>query len=307
MERIDYSKMPESDVVVDEVERRFKKGLGTNIIVIGLSGTGKSSTSARLGELISERLNHDTNFDENSITSSLLELLEFIRRVKRPGEVCIIEEVSVLFPSKRAISQENTALGMVMDTIRKKQIIIISNAPILKTIDGHMRSMCHISVETMRINKTQGVVVSKPMKLQTNPDSGKTYKHRFHRNGIEIQRIYTKMPSKDLWDAYELKKDKFMDMLYDRLKLQMLKKDEKLLKEMGIISKVTVNKPLSPRELEAHTLVNINGLTQTKAAEQMGVSSQRVNIILKNVVKKTNISRKIEKSPFENIPNPATT
>jgi len=56
MKKIDYSKIPESETIVRDVYHRFKiKKLGTTIYVIGLSGTGKSSTSQRLAELITEK------------------------------------------------------------------------------------------------------------------------------------------------------------------------------------------------------------------------------------------------------------
>ena len=52
-----YRDYPECDVILDYVESRFKKGLYTLTLVIGLPGTGKSSTCLRLAELTRERMN----------------------------------------------------------------------------------------------------------------------------------------------------------------------------------------------------------------------------------------------------------
>ena len=52
---MDFSKMVEADVIVDRILERERKLLNSTIFVIGLSGTGKSSLSIRLAELIIER------------------------------------------------------------------------------------------------------------------------------------------------------------------------------------------------------------------------------------------------------------
>ena len=174
-EKIDYSKLEESKIIVDEVLRRFKAGLNTNIYVIGLSGTGKSSASIRIGELIKEQ-----NGGQMFITDSLLEVLGAIKK-SNEGDILIVEEVSVLFPSRRSMAHENVAVNKIFDTVRKKRLCIISNAPILPSIDSHMRGMGHILIETKGIRKREQVVVSKVLLMQTNAKSGKTYWHTFCR------------------------------------------------------------------------------------------------------------------------------
>lgn len=277
----DYSKIPESDVIVDRIIERFNKGLNTNLYIIGLSGTGKSSTSIRLGELI------DIEFKKNlkiSIVDSLLELIRAIRNSKE-GDIIIIEEVSVLFPSRRAMAADNVSIGKVLDTCRKKRLIIISNAPIWGSIDSHMRAMGHFLIETLRINKTQNVVVSKFHRLQTNPLSGKTYRHTLQRGGRDVSRMFTKMPSKEKWDSYEQQKDIFMDELYQRLE------NEQNIKQKKFDKQIVRDKPhlqeLTPKESEVNRLVNEKGLTQNEAAKFMDVSAARVSVLMKNIFKKS--------------------
>jgi len=222
-----FDEMPEADVVVNGVNTRLKKGLNTNIFIIGLSGTGKSSTSLRLGELISQSRKKEPSI---TVVDNLKELVGTVRK-SRVGDVIIIEEVSVLFSSRRAMTGSNVNIGRVLDTCRKKELTIISNAPIWKSIDSHMRSMGHVMIETLRINKSEGVVVSKFFKLQTNPGSGKTYTHTMTRDGAEVARMFTRMPSKERWDEYESKKDKFMDDLYKDLENEELAKERKKARE----------------------------------------------------------------------------
>lgn len=283
--RIDYTKLPEADVVVSKVIERLNKGLNSNIFVIGLSGTGKSSTSLRLGELIQEKRKELEDIDQQVfVVCSLLEFVQSLRRANE-GDILIIEEVSVLFPSKRAMARDNVDIGKILDTCRKRRLIIISNAPIWGSIDSHMRAMGHMLIETLRINKTQGVVVSKFHRLQTNPGSGKTYRHTMQRNGLDVARMFTFMPSKDRWKAYEEEKDKFMEELYSRIETSALKKKAKFEKELKQ-AKPRIQ-DLSARELQIHQLYNKEGLSQKECAERLGITQTRIHQILKRIIKKS--------------------
>ncbi len=281
---IDYSTMPECDVLVNHINKRYSKGLNTNIYVIGLSGTGKSSTSQRISEVISET--RDWEIQVN-IVDSFLGLLRAVRSSK-PGDVIIIEEVSVLFPSKRAMAEENVNVGKVLDTCRKKKICIISNAPLWPSIDSHMRAMGHLLVETLKINIKHQVVISKFHRLQTNPLTGKTYRHTMQRNGRDINRLVTKKPNQKKWDAYEKSKDEFMDELYKMMEFKQNNKKQKLDREMGVVQPKV--EQLSEKELQVHQLFNVQGLTQSETARIMGVSDSWVNQLRNKIKEKSKIA-----------------
>lgn len=268
MSEHNFDEMPESDVIVNNCFNRYKKGLGTNIFVIGMPGTGKSSCCMRLGELIINKKNENTD-DENEmfITDSLIEFVEAVIK-SNIGDVIVVEEAGVLFPSRRAMSRSNVNVGKMFDTVRKKQLILISNAPILGSIDGHMRALGHILIETIKILKKEKVVISKPLRLQTNPKSGKTYFHRFQRNGREVNLVFTFKPNSDVWKAYELKKDKFMGELYQQLledtKDEKDKIDRARRKRNGDLPKTT------PKEDRIIDMVDNKGMTYEEVADMVG-------------------------------------
>ena len=60
-EEIDYENLPEADLAVNYLVDRQAKGLGTNVFVIGLSGTGKSSQTLRLVELYKKKMEEKQN------------------------------------------------------------------------------------------------------------------------------------------------------------------------------------------------------------------------------------------------------
>ena len=284
--------MPESDVVVNYIVERKKQGLYTLSFSSGLPGSGKSSQCQRVAELVSIALTGKNIITEDNIFDDLLGLLKFVQDSK-PNEVNIgiIEEISVLFPSRRAMASDNVAIGKILDTARKKEVILFANAPIWTSIDSHLRALGNIYIETLRINKTDGVVISKALRLQTNPGSGKTYFHWFTRKGAEVQRVFTKKPNSEVWEKYELKKDKFMNNLYEELKFKANKARDKLKKDMN----KHINPPmraLTERELQVHQLLNIQGLKQKEVAEKIGINEPRITAIKKNILKKIQLNIK---------------
>ena len=288
--KLDYSTMKEATVVLNEIKRRYSKGLMTLILTTGLPGTGKSSTDIRMAELIAVELEKPLITSKN-IVDSLFGLLNFVQHTKEIGAILIIEEVSVLFPSVRAMAQENVILGKVLDTLRKKQIILFANAPLLKRIDKHILSLSNILVETMRINKTKKVVISTVLRLQTNPRSGKTYFHRFTRNGRDINKIFTRKPNGQLWDDYEAKKDVFIKQLYERLKIQHEKKEKVYQKDKVRSKGLTIVKNMTKQELEVYNLIFMKEMNQTQAGDELGVPQSRISVILKNILKKQDLAR----------------
>jgi len=302
-EERDYSQLPECDVIVDYVVERLLKGLYTFILITGLPGTGKSSFCQRLSELIlnkiRERLDSSKysleNLNVNDVMDNLLEFIRFTKASNKPGKIGIIEEVSVLFGSRRAMAKENVAVGRILDTCRKKQVILLANAPIFNSIDSHLRSMAHVLLETLSINKTQEVVIAKAWKLQTNPGTGKTYKHTFRRKGRDVKLFFAKKPNSEVWLEYEHKKDKFLDELYNRLEKEQQKKEDKIAKDLGIKVKRATIKPLTERELRRWNLRQ-QGQTYEEIAKKEGCSPQSVQQMMKKVEKKTNLLEKSGKN-----------
>lgn len=286
MKEYDYKSMVEADVVVNYICARKKHGDYTLTFLSGLPGTGKSSACLRLGELTSQQLVDKNIITSDNIIDDLLGLIDFVRKAK-PDQlnIAIIEEVSVLFPSRRAMAGDNVAVGQILDTARKKQVIIFANAPLWTSIDSHLRALGHVYVETLKLVKSAGVVVSKPLRLQTNPSSGKTYYHRFKRKGKEVQRIITRKPNEDTWNEYEAKKDKFMDSLYERLQFKALKKEDKLLKEMGKKNPYQFKRKLTERESLVYGLYFGQGLKQVEISRKLGMTTGGISVIVGRIRK----------------------
>jgi len=246
-----YEDIPESRPVVLYVRGRYNRNQGTNIFVVGGVGLGKSSQCQRLGELIQQ-----DNLEKNLkiwIVNSFEELCLAVQQAK-PGDIIIIEEVSVLFSSRRSMSGDNVGMGFVYDTIRSKRLCLISNCPVWNSVDSHMRSMGNVLIVAFHIDREEGVVLSKLYKLDPNPVSGRIYTPRMKYKGELVDYIYTRMPNLDIWKEYELtKKEKFDELIQEQLfkarKRKEKAKSERKLDKEEIIEDVRQNINKSSIEL----------------------------------------------------------
>lgn len=286
--QVDYTKIPEADVVVNHIIARLRRGLYSLVLVTGLPGSGKSSTCLRIRELVQAKLNSPIDNSKKLTIDTLLELLSALKSSK-PGDVLVIEELSVLFPSRRAMSADNVAIGKILDTCRKKQVILLTNAPLLNSIDSNIRALSNILVECLKVKRTDGVVISKAFRLQTDVRTSKTYLHRFMRKGRDVNLIITRKPSSDTWSKYELEKDSFIDRLYTKLQTEQ---DKKASKELG--TKPKPLRPLTAKELQVYDLYFNKGKTMEEIANEMGCYVSLIHHRVQNIKKKTEFLKENE-------------
>lgn len=286
----DIASGEEADLVLGYIKYRKKKGLYTLVLVSGLPGTGKTSTCFRLGELITTDILGENKMRAHHIIDSFLALTKAIMNAD-PKElnVFVVEEVSVLFPSRRAMSGINVDLARLLDTARKKQVILLANAPIWKSIDSHMRALGNIYIETRKIYRSEKIVLSKFYRLQTDPRGGKTYTHCFKRDGRKVRRMFTRKPDSEQWNIYEGKKDDFMKKLYETLvarEEKRLKKEDKELTGLHI-----VEKPLTPNERKVYMLKVEQKLNQTEIAKVMGCTPSYISLVWQDLRKKLTLGK----------------
>lgn len=300
MVEIDFDKIEEAGAILRKIKSRYRKGILNCIKIIGLSGTGKSYACMRLGEKISLELHKKNEITINNVVDNLLDLLKFIRNVQHPGEILIIEEAEVLFPARRAMSGDNVDAGKIFDTIRKKRIIVIMNYPINKSLDSHIDALCTLQLETLKIIKSKEICVIKPLRLQTNPGSGKVYFHRLHKDGHEIHRSYLRKPTDTLVQMYEGKKDQFLDNLYHILQM---KQEERVKKELKKYGKAQITQKITEKELDAYTRIVLNKMPISEYMEKTGLAKRTVYDRLQRFTTKSKFSKNLSFTQSQNTPH----
>ncbi len=284
---MDFSKIEEAGAIRKEIKRQYYRGRMTIVHVIGLPGTGKSWACLRLGELVSQDLHGANEISIENVVDNLLDLLKFIRRVKKRGEIVIAEEIGVWLSSKRAMSAVNVDAGMIWDTIRKKGIIVFANNPINKDVDKKLLALSSMQVQTLSLNKRIGVTLLKPLRLQTNPDTAKTYRHRLKKNGRDVHRCWIGKPDKTLTDAYEDSKDKFLEELYERLQKKHQDRRDKELglvaSKMGEVTQIeSRRKGLYERGMSFAELAKIEGVTDEAVRKSVRSYESKISNLFKS-------------------------
>jgi len=225
-------------------------------------------TVLKLNHVLGQHSIENIEFTEKDIVDSLLKLLDRLLKIKQPGEIIMIEEVSVLFPSRRAMTSDNVAMGRILDTIRKKQAILISNAPLYPSIDSHMRAMAEILVECQKVMRKDKLVKAKAWILQTSPHSGKTYRHTFRRGQKKVMFHYSKQSNPLIREEYEKEKDKFILHLLEKLHA---KAENTELKEKG----TNTNESAWVQD-EIFKLMTEKKMKIKEVSKEMGISIRKI-------------------------------
>ncbi|HEC39527.1 hypothetical protein LCGC14_0538200 [marine sediment metagenome] len=266
----------EAERIKKFIRYRFIKGYATIIMVIGARGSGKSSTCFRISELVNELLNplrEEMNLEKREVGTlidSHLKLIKFVRDAQM-GDDAILEEVSVLYPSRRAMLEENVSVSKIMDIIRKKRLIIYANCPMAQGTDKNLRQSSNALIQTFRIIKSEEVVVSKFWKMQPNYLSGKIYTPRFIRDGIRLDVMWTGMPNKETWKSYEKEKDIFIDEIYT---IELRKAELRRAKNLDAMKPLKdIRKPLTDKQMEVMRI-----LSNIKADDKLNQASKKLGI-----------------------------
>jgi DNA-binding CsgD family transcriptional regulator len=280
---VDFSHIPEGKAIINQIHHNYKRGLLNIVKIIGLPGTGKSWLCLRLAELVSIRIHKENRIKIDNVVDSLLDLLRIVRRATEPGEIVIVEEAEVLFPSRRSMSGDNVDATKIFDTVRKKKMILLLNFPLNKSVDSRIEAMCNLEIETLKIYKKAGVCICKPMRLQVNPSSGKVYHHRLLCESKEVRRSVFNKPSEKLTKEYESKKDTFLNDLYKSLENRQEKRKLEAEISMGKQRQIRLTRPLTDQQLKVYDLRMRQGKSIQETADELGISTQAVDYHIKRV------------------------
>lgn len=277
--------------IIGSIVHRWRLGKLTMVAVNGEPGTGKSWLCIRASELIYERIKKAKPSIKHIVTRDI-QLLELLLTAEK-GTVIIVEEASVLFNARRATSGENVAFSMIVDTCRKKGLILFLNFPFSDSLDKHGRNMCSHSIEAKELHKEKEICLARVLKLQYNDRVKKMYrKHlkvKIGRKVEKISRVWFGPPQdKELIDQYELSKDAFLKELYERKLKEAENRKKRKDRELNGIPKKDKSEAKTEKELKRIErnnriieLANTGELTQAEIAKTVGMTRESVNKIIK--------------------------
>lgn len=209
-----------SDHLVTYVHQRvYKKNKNFICFFSGPTGSGKTYSALRFAEKL------DSDFTMENVVFDAKEFMNLLNgnpKELKQGSVILWEEIQTSMGHMDYQSFVSKAINYVLTTFRHKNLILIVTAPYFSFINASSRKLFHCVFEVQRINYEKNCTISKPLFLQINQRTGKTYfKYLQVARGDgttpQIKLYSLGLPSQSLLEAYEKRKAEFTATLNDSI------------------------------------------------------------------------------------------
>jgi hypothetical protein len=222
---------------------KIRVGLVTTIVgsTFLKSGTGKSYTALRLGELVDKEFNIDKVV---YYPSEFLTVMDKIEEDGKPGQVVVVDEGEVTAPASLWYSFTNKAIAYNLATFRYLRCMAIFVSPAFSWLDKRVRILtshlgfCEKYFKGFDEPKVQPVVKLRLYRVTTDLFGEKIFLRKIRMFDRSSRRIVTfrsfkvGLPSEELIEAYEKKAQEFKRNLRKGL-LKEIEKFEKY--ESGVV------------------------------------------------------------------------
>lgn len=211
-------------ILLENVEKRFQKNQNWLCLIVGGTGSGKSWSAIKLGEVL------DPDFSIENICFYPEELLKLIKAGElKKGAVIVYDEAGITFGSRDFYTDINKALSYTLQGFRAFNYGVIFTTPSASFIDVHARKLFHNILETISLSYVNKYCVVKWKDVQHNPILDKTY-YKYPRvkrgNRIKvIKSVKIYKASDKLLKDYEEKKMRYIKHLI-KSSLEDVKREE---------------------------------------------------------------------------------
>lgn len=274
-------------------ERTRNRNQNLLVAFVGGTGSGKSYAALRAAELI------DPDFDADRIVFTTKEFLSVLRQDLPAGSVIIYDEAGVGFSSRQWYTQMNKVLGYVLQTFRFKNYVVFFTQPDFSFLDAQGRKIFHMLMVDRGINKSSRTSYFAPKMIDIKREDGTmwlpflTYKDENGKTK-KCPKIGFKLPNHELIKAYEAKRKKYAETLYEDAEAEIGSERKKLAeltdKEMMVWTLKSTMTDLTPKEMAkmlnitegaiktAMTGIDTKGFTYDKslAKDNRGRSKKKV-------------------------------
>ncbi|MBP1987234.1 zonular occludens toxin (zot) [Halolamina salifodinae] len=178
---------------------------------VGETGKGKSYAALRIAEAL------DPNFSVDNIAFTLEEFFSLVEEDQPEGSVIVLDEAGVGASHRDWYDDAHQHLNYVLQTWRHQNRIAILTLPELDKLDPVARSRLHGYFEMIRINHDEQWSRAQYKNIKTNPRTGENYFRYPRLRWDGTKRMYKGLtfglPSEELREAYEERKEEFTDSL----------------------------------------------------------------------------------------------
>jgi DNA-binding CsgD family transcriptional regulator len=267
--------------VKDRIENKNKNFF---IIFVGATGSGKSYSALRLAEMLDQTFNIDRVCfkarEFMNVINGLVKKSEEGEVIK--GKVILWDEFGVEHNAREFMTISNRVINYFFQTSRHLNLIVIMTVPLLSFIDSATRKLSHGIAEMKGINSHDKTATVRIKMLQTNVMTGKEYpkylRYRKKSKSFVSKNLKFHLPSKELTEAYEVRKKAFTTQLNKEIMNKLIKSDNE---KNGQVKPLTQNQENVARLLANNSVedvANTLGITLTS------VYGHKTNIEKKGVV-----------------------
>jgi len=204
-------------------QREVSNGRGINILITGLTQTGKSTISVIIAWLIS---NYRFNLNNDLTMIKVKPLLDKLDKKKNPtmklyrGRTFVADDFGIGLSHREWFQASHKHLNQTMQTIGNEGLVFIINTPFISFIDKDTRLLIDYHITTLHFDKRRKYIKFKIEHWQKNevkPDEVKTYKHY----------LRMLMPDRTIVEArsFIIYFDKFQDIIDEYHQIEKPAKD----------------------------------------------------------------------------------
>ncbi len=272
--QLDPKKKQEAGLILKVIGSKMRNNKNFLSVITGATGSGKSYSCLRLGELWYAYYFKGKEFPTKNICFSVEDLIRRLRTGGlKKGDLLVVEEIGISANAKNFQSKTNKALQYILQSFRSLNIIVLFNVPHFSFFDKTARMLMHSHMQTKTIDTEKQQCILKPYFLSISQSSGKIYSKWLRCKNIKtgqiirITSLSLNKPSKDLIKHYEEMKDRFVRTLISDLDDQNIQQEQQQRNKLKL---------LNPRQQEVFDYLNI-GKTTGEIAELMDIRQSTVS------------------------------
>lgn len=192
--------------------------------------SGKTYAGMSICEMLAK--DNGTEFTADNVVFTLKALMQLINSGKlKKGSCIIFDEPQVSISSKEWMSATNKIFNFLLTTFRSRNFSLVFCSPYEDLLDKTARKLFHAKFMMQSIDRNSGLASLKPLITEYNSGLSKFYakflrvvykpegRTRFKQVKLKLWKV--PKPSKELIDAYEIKKLEFTSKLNQEIQQQL--------------------------------------------------------------------------------------
>lgn len=237
MSLIRPKKIEEGKILYAWMTGRFRHNQNVLLAITGGTGSGKSYCNLRQAEIHYKEYFKES-FPSENICFSIGELMKRLSSGKlRKGEIVILEEAGANYGSLDFQNKVSKLFSYVLQSFRSMNVALFLNLPVLSMLNKSARLLLHCHMVTCGFDRENNQVKVKPYFRQVNQQSGKIYEKylRIKLDGriVTVKKMAYSLPSKEIREAYEKKKSKFLSDLTTNFSKELDELDKENLRKQA--------------------------------------------------------------------------